>query len=184
MSLLLALLVSCSVHPDEPLLSGIVAAFSGGSPFAVTDVGVQDDQDAFVRGADPQSRAEAEAEIVRIRAAGGSLVLGLLPLRPDWLEYFGRPLEASFEPCTAIGVASAKISEFDHQCRQRGIRATAPRRACTLERYGASLGLPALRPVVMASLTRAPATDGAEAAAAQAGVFHSPGGIFFPARSR
>lgn len=154
----LALLLSCSLHLDDPLLLGVMEAFSTGNPYRVENVALLDEEDERLGlETPPQSAAEARAAVDRITAAGGEPVIGLLPLRPEWLAELDQPEAGLFDPCQQVRVASAKISEFDYQCRRRGAAAhTRARRACTLRRYGASLGLPALGRFVMLTLEQAP----------------------------
>ncbi len=162
-----ALLLACSVHTDDALLSSIAYVHGRGSPYAVIDVGSQgleQDDAGIVRTALSPAAARAAAE--RIVSIGGEPVLGLLPARPEWASEFSKELADLFDPCGSIEVASAKISEFDYSCRSRGSQRTLQRRACTLELYGRSLDLPGLRQAVVADL-RLPnpfPSDGSDAA--------------------
>lgn len=182
MEAMLALLVSCSLHLDDALVLGVIDAFSAGNPFTVRSALVLEDEDELLDlDMPPQSAGEARAIVDRIVAAGGAPVVGLVPLRPAWLEDLEKPASALFDSCQAIEVATAKLSEFDFQCRHRGatFRATA-RRACTLERYGASLGLPALGRFVLVSLAHMPPVPvEATPTSSSAPSLFRPGGIFF-----
>lgn len=150
-----SLLLACSVHADDRLLEAIVYVHGRGNPYAITHVGSaasrnQDEEPTLT----PSSAKAAREIVLETLAAGGEPVIGLLPARPGWAEEFAKTVGDLFDPCTNVAVASAKISEFDHGCRARGRAASSKaRRACTLARYGSSLGLPALRQVVMADLT-------------------------------
>jgi hypothetical protein len=147
-----ALLLSCSVHVDDALLTSIAYVQSAGAAPLVRDV----NPETFARGDDPPAREPSQdqrATIERILAIGGEPVFGVLPLRPEWASEFGKTLDALFDPCTAISVASAKLSEADYACRRRGAPSSPPRRACALDAYGAALNLPALRRAVLADLT-------------------------------
>jgi hypothetical protein len=184
---LAALLLACSLHPDDALLEAIISAYSDGNAYAVinVDFSVLDSQDEPLSMMDaPRSREAARAEMARIVAAGGEPVLGLLPVRPAWGEEFGKSTDELFQPCPNIAVASAKLSEFDYQCRAHAPRQTgAARRACTLERYGSSLGLAGLRSVIIPRLTRGTATSAAMRTSPDASVLlpRSDAGIFFSA---
>jgi hypothetical protein len=183
-----ALLLACSLHFDDPLLVAVAEAFSAGSPFVVVNVAPSLSQDDHAVEATTIDRAAADRELARVLRLGGEPVVGILPLRLEWLTDFGKTQSSAFDPCVAIEVASAKLSEFDYLCRARGARAEAPaRRACTLERYGASLALPGLRPWVLASLTAAAPTTLPQthepAATAEPSLLHQPGGIFYPSES-
>jgi hypothetical protein len=144
-----ALLLACSVHPDEALLSAIAHVHGRGNPYAVIDVsGVMVDQDEHGLATASSPKA-ARAAVERIIGKGGEPVLGLLPVRPEWAIDFGKTLD----PCTDIAVGSAKLSELDSACRTRGREQAAERRSCTLDLYGRSLGLPALQRAVLADLS-------------------------------
>ena len=89
-----------------------------------------------------------------------------------------------FDPCAALQVASAKVSEFDYACRHRGPELSATRRACALELYGASVALPALGRAVLADLTLAPSAIGRLVPSVEAvGLAERPSsaGLFFQA---
>jgi hypothetical protein len=183
MDALLSLLVSCSLHLDDALVLGVIDAFSAGNPYTVRNsLVLEDEAELLDLEMPPQSAAEARAAVDHIVAAGGDPVVGLLPLRPAWLEELAKPAGALFDSCQGVEVATAKLSEFDFHCRHRGAnsRVTA-RRACTLERYGASLGLPALGRFVLVSLAHTPAApvESTPSSSSAASLFR-PGGIFFP----
>jgi hypothetical protein len=147
-----ALLLACSVHPDDALLSSIAYVHGRGAPYAVIDVSLQpaeQDDDGLVRT--PSSSA-ARALVDRILSTGGEPVLGLLPARPEWATEFGKAVDDLLDPCGAVEVASAKLSAFDYVCRTRGSQ-RGQRRGCTLELYGRSLGLPGLRQAVLADVS-------------------------------
>ncbi len=150
---LTALVVACSLHVDDALLTSVAYAHSRGNPYVVTnvklDVLVDQDEPALA----PTSLPAARALMTRVLQAGGDPIIGLLPVRPAWAGEFGKTTIDLFDPCTNIAIASAKVSEFDHRCRRKAARSSAPsRRACTLDHYGASVGFPALRVVVLAAL--------------------------------
>jgi hypothetical protein len=143
------------VHTDDALLLSIAYVHSRGSPYAVIDVGLNavDRGDTLEVDGAASSPVSARAAVARIVAIGGEPVLGLLPVRPEWASEFGKTLDHLLEPCGAIAIASAKLSEFDHACRDRGGQRDVRRRGCTLDLYGRHLGLPALRQAVLADLT-------------------------------
>lgn len=150
---LTALLVACSLHVDDALLTSVAYAHSRGNPYVVTNVklDVLDHQDELASA--PTSLPVARASMMRVLEGGGEPIIGLLPVRPAWAGEFGKTTNELFDPCTNVAIASAKVSEFDHRCRRKATRSSASsRRACTLEHYGASVGFPALRVVVLAAL--------------------------------
>jgi len=162
MESILAALLACSVHLDDALLLGVAEAFSERNPFTVTNVAVDrlDPRDDRLRSeCVPRSAAAAAELVAELVARGGSPVVGLLPVRPEWAAELSQPSDAVFDACANIEIASAKLSAFDYACRAVGSTPSAPaRRQCTLARFGASLGLPALPRAVLLGLPRVTAT--------------------------
>ncbi|HKO91396.1 MAG TPA: hypothetical protein VJU61_09600 [Polyangiaceae bacterium] len=181
-----ALLLACSVHADDALLLSIAYVYGRGNPYAVVDASfnaVDRDDAVGVDDSAASSPSAARAALARILAIGGDPVLGLLPVRPEWASEFGKTLDDIFEPCGNISIASAKLSEFDHACRNRGSPQGVQRRGCTLDLYGRHLGLPALRRAVLADLTLTNPFpgDSAAASALPSGVAAPAGAdLFFP----
>lgn len=162
---LASLLLACSVHADDALLAAVVQAH-GANAYTVRNVhlGVLTSQDEPLETS-PLSLGAAQAEVARILAAGGIPVVGLLPVRLEWAAEFDKTPAQLFDACANVAVSSAQISAFDYECRGKGPRSSSPaRRACTLSRYGASVGLPGLPHVVLSSLSDAAPTDGIDLA--------------------
>ena len=154
---LATLLLGCSLHLDDRLMQSTIFAFSRGNPLMVLNVAPAALSDTDEEGEPPRSLEAAQSAVDHWIAIGGDPVIGLLPVRLEWAAAFGKGRAELFEPCTNVAIASAKLSEYDHLCRFQGARPlAAARRRCTLERYGASLGLPALRVVVLADLLSPP----------------------------
>jgi hypothetical protein len=153
---LASVLLACSLHQDDSLLLAVAYAHSQGNPYAVTNVNLsvldsQDEPQSLLNP--PLSLEAARVETGRIIVAGGDPIVGLLPARLAWAHELGKQSDDLFEPCANVAVVSAKISEFDYQCRHRHRSANArPRRTCTLQRYADSLGLGGLDEVVLALL--------------------------------
>lgn len=185
---LVSLLFACSLHLDDSLLLAVVDAFSQGNPYAVQNVALDVPGDSLGIDVAPRSRVEAEATVARIAAAGGEPVVGLLPLRPTWLGDLQKTPEVLFDPCQAVEVATAKISEFDYACRRLGPSShDRRRRACTLDRYGAAVGLPALSRFVLTALEHSSDSPDMPAESSddlpegpEASSLLRPGGIFTP----
>jgi hypothetical protein len=180
-----ALLLACSVHADDALLLSTAYVYGRGSPYVVVDVSLdaRDGEDALGVQSIPSSPAAARAAVERILASGGDPVLGLLPARPAWATEFGKTADDLLDPCSAIAIASAKLSEFDYTCRSRGSQRGVQRRGCTLDLYAHQLGLPALRRAVLADLTLTNPfpTDSGEASDSPPALMAAPGTeLFFP----
>lgn len=181
-----AILLACSVHADDQLLASIAYVQGQGSPtpYAVMDVSPKhlELEDALGLDQTPVSATGAQAAVKRILDSGGEPVVGLLPVRVEWASEFGLTWSALLDGCANVQVASAKLSEIDHGCRAKGRRIDAPaRRNCTLQGYGASLGLPALRRAVLADLTLpAPSFTDVAPGAAAAMTLRTTDELFFP----
>src|SRR5881394_3923497 len=127
-----ALLLACSMHADDRLLESIVFFHSRGNLYAVTDVAFATlDGELRAPWPSPSSLPEARATVARILASGGEPVVGVLPVRLEWATEFGKSSDELFDGCTNVALASAKLSEFDYQCRSLGPNIEArSRRAC------------------------------------------------------
>lgn len=182
-----SILLACSLHVDDPLVASIAHAYSRGNPHAVMNVRltVLDGQDEPLSVLSPPTSAPAaRAEIQRIIVAGGAPLVGLLPVRPEWAIEFGKKPDDLFDPCTNVAVASAKLSELEHDC-QRTPRHPSARdlRVCILARYGALAGLPALSRMVLADVESREAELKTDALVdARAPAFVAGSDLFFPIR--
>jgi hypothetical protein len=163
---ILAALLACSVHLDDALLLGVAEAFSERNPLTITNVAVDrldPRDDRLLAERMPRSSAAATELVAELVARGGSPVVGLLPVRPEWAAELAKPSDAVFDVCANIEIASAKLSAFDYACRALGSApSAAARRQCTLARFGASLGLPALPRAVLLDLPRVAAALAAD----------------------
>lgn len=149
-----ALLLACSLHPDDAPLLSMAYVYAGGNPYVVLDGSFTlDGAGTLEHTAPPHSPAAARLVVDRILSVGGEPVLGLLPVRPQWADEFGKTLDDLFDPCSAIAVASAKMSEFDDACRHRGPPRHLRRRGCVLDLYARGVGLVALGRAVLADMT-------------------------------
>jgi hypothetical protein len=139
---LLAVVLACSLYPDDALVQAIAQSNSRGNPFAVSDASLE--APPLDGLAAPSSLVEATARVRDIAAHGGRPVVGLMQLPLPWVEAFGRRLEEAFEPCMNIALGSAMMDEFDRECSEAKTPKGPPtrRRSCMAHRYAEALGMP------------------------------------------
>lgn len=156
-----ALLLACSLHSDQPLVSAVATAFSAGNPnmtrnvsFQTQALNSQDERLTRYRAASPQAVRRA---VKRILARHGTPVIGLLPTPLAWATLYDRDPTQLLDPCVNIRVATAQLSLYEHQCSEAFPKAKLEhRRACTLDLYSEAVRLPGLRFVVLSALTARP----------------------------
>jgi hypothetical protein len=136
---LLTTILACSLYPhDDALVRAITEGPGAGNPYLVEG-----------DSPDPEPPTTREQAILRARGLidrGVRPLLGLMVLPPSWLAAFGQPTESAFDPCVNIAIGSAKMSEFDADCRKGApplepqALAQVNRRACVLRKYEAETG--------------------------------------------
>jgi hypothetical protein len=137
----LSAILACSLHMDDRLVQALVQAQTGGEQFFVGNLTrVTSFESATTLDA-------ARTALQKVQAAGARPALGLLAVPADWAEAFGKPTESLWDSCTNIQVGTAKLSEFDYECRtgkrRKAAIDSAANRACIVSRYAADLHLPA-----------------------------------------
>jgi hypothetical protein len=114
----LALILACSLHPDDALVRTLVDVQSGGNVYFVGDLATLKTQDSLTSAADALRAADD------IAGHGGRAAVGLLGIPLDWAARFGRSPRDLFDGCTNIAVGTAMLSSFEAECAPR-----APARA-------------------------------------------------------
>lgn len=128
MDVLLALILSCSVHPDDHLVEALAAKLSLDNQYFVGDLSNLNTYD------NAHSVTDAKKIVDAILAKGGRPAVGYLSVPVTWASHFGRTVDQLFDGCTNIGVATAMLSEFDRSCtigprhRPHAKRHSRPRR--------------------------------------------------------
>jgi hypothetical protein len=150
MDILLALILSCSLHFDDHLVEALVMKLSISNQYFVGDLSTLDTYD------DAHSVAEARKVVDAIIARGGRPAVGYLAVPIAWAARFGRTTDDLFDGCVNIGIATAMLSEYDDACsvrpdhrhhskRQRGRRshpiASHALRYCILRRLEIDLDI-------------------------------------------
>jgi hypothetical protein len=144
---LLAIVFACSLHSDDQLVRAIVQVQSEGNAYFVGDITATTSDDS------PRSAEDANRLLAALERKGHRPALGLMGLSPEWAAGYGRQPGELWDACLNIRLGSAKISEFDYECRRRqpsGRRrprrvpavTSTPNRACIARKYALELGLP------------------------------------------
>jgi hypothetical protein len=165
---LLALILSCSVHTDDHLVEALAAKLSLDNQYFVGDLSNLNTYD------NAHSVAEARKVVDVILAKGGRPAVGYLAVPVTWAAHFGRNVDDLFDSCINIGVATAMLSEFDHACaigsdhRSRAKRhshrrpnrqaTSTPVRYCILRRLETELAITGVVEHVLPEATRLDAT--------------------------
>jgi hypothetical protein len=159
----LAAILMCSLHDDEPIVRAIVDNAQA-NPFAV----LTPDRDASTPSPPASTYEAAVAQLRDATAHGLRPLLGLMQVPPEWAELFGRAPEDLFDPCVNVSIGTAMLSAFDYECRRAKTRApptalSPPRRTCVARRYALAVRMPDLEAVVALEL-RSHAVDPVEPA--------------------
>ncbi|HEY0709221.1 MAG TPA: hypothetical protein VGG33_20595 [Polyangia bacterium] len=106
----LALIVACSVYPDQAVVRAMVELSSRGNPNFVGDVAT------FTTYDDLASRRQADRLVTALESRGGRPVLGLMGLPPLWAQRYARPRRDLFDPCVNLWIGTAVLSGHHDAC--------------------------------------------------------------------
>ena len=182
---ILAIILACSLHPDDQLVRALIDVQSGGNVYFVGDLATLQTKDSL------GSVEEALRVADDIRQHGGRPAVGLLGVPLDWASRYGRSPADFFDACTNIAIGTAGLSEYAAGCagsarrflphragarrpRRAVILDFAPGRTCVLSRLAADLGLKAEPAAVLKAIAaRRPmhASDPPDLAAQRSGMF-------------
>jgi hypothetical protein len=149
MDVVLALILSCSVHYDDHLVEALAMKLSIANQYFVGDLATLNTYDTA------HSVAEAQRFVDSIAAKGGRPAVGYMSVPVAWAPRFGRTTDELFDGCTNVGIATAMLSEYEHACtmlrargprsprrsRRRGRAALAAIRYCILRHLEADLAI-------------------------------------------
>ena len=138
----LTAILACSLHPDESLVRAVVHVQSAGHTFFVGDLTALESDDSA------RNAAGAEQLLDRVRQRGHRAAVGLMGVPVEWAEIYARGTKELWDSCANISVGTARLSEFDYECRKgakkaRRAASSTMSRTCVLRRYAKELGLPA-----------------------------------------
>ena len=122
MDILLALILSCSVHLDDHLVEALAMTLSMSNRYFVGDLSTLDTYD------NARSVAEAHEIVDAILARGGRPAVGYLAVPIAWAVRFGRATDDLFYGCVNIGIATSMLSEYNDACSVRPDHRPRPKR--------------------------------------------------------
>lgn len=175
---ILAIVLACSLHPDDALVRTVIDVQSSGNVYFVGDLKTLKSKD-WLKSADAALQYAEE-----LRGQGGRPAVGLLGIPLEWASRYGRAPIELFDACTNVAVATAVFSEYSDRCARvsgsyRGhrpplraprVRQIVAQRYCVLSLFAHDLGLRAAPSEVLRRLvdeglapTRAPEASPAAA---------------------
>lgn len=110
---ILTLVLACSLHLDDALVTALIHQVSDDNPLLVGDLVTLDTHDHLT------SIAEAKAAVADILKRGGRPAVGLMGIPISWAARFGHSPDDLFDACTNIAIGSAVLSEYAHGCESR-----------------------------------------------------------------
>lgn len=149
---ILAVILACSLHPDDSLVRVLIDVQSGGNVYFVGDL-------ATLKSKDTLGSAEAALRFAEdLREHGGRPAVGLLGIPLEWASRYGRAPRELFDACTNVAVATAALAEYRDRCmgvspprsRRGGLRrqrhspstlVSRQVRYCILSRFSQDLGV-------------------------------------------
>jgi len=176
---LLTVISACSVARDFTLVVAMATTFSQGNAFAVKDnvelenpplydpvydpdMGSENDESM------PRSRDAALAKVKRLRAAGRTPLVGILPVPLSWVEAFRRRPAELLDACINISVGSAMVAQFEYECGRKGGR------RCVLESYARAAGFERFAERVLEEIEGNHYPDGADVVVESDVVYSNP----------
>jgi hypothetical protein len=145
----LALILTCSVYPDDHLIRAMVDLASQENPHFVGDLVT------LVTFDRTNSLPEAQRVVTELERRGGKPVIGLLGVPVSWASRYQKTPADLFDACTNLMVGSSVLQSHYEACSsshsasllsppaQRRSRMAPPEaiRSCALRRFGADLGI-------------------------------------------
>lgn len=149
---ILAIILACSLHPDDELVRTLVDVESSGNVYFVGDLATLKTNDSL------KSAEEALRFAEDLLRHGGKPAVGLLGVPLEWAGRYGRTKIELFDACTNVAVATATFADYQRRCdagrarpghrssptsRRRSRAATTANsvRYCIVSRYARDLGL-------------------------------------------
>jgi hypothetical protein len=157
----LAIILACSLHPDDQLVRTLVDVQSNGNRFFVGDLRTLKTNDSLRSAADALRFAED------LRRQGGNPAVGLLGVPLEWSERFGRAPMELFDACTNVSIATAAFSDYYRRCsvgvavrrsltrahhRPARERALVRARFCIVDSFARDLGVRTAAPFILREL--------------------------------
>ena len=152
---ILTAILACSLYADDGLVRAIVQSTSLSNPYAVLDVAQEESIDDPPPPL-PRTVEDALTRLNEIRERGGTPLVGLMQVPPEWAVLFGREPRDLLDPCINLSIGTARLSEFDRECaaevkpRLGRLKSRLPpkpkpsaiqNRPCIVRRYAEAIGM-------------------------------------------
>ena len=191
----LAIILACSLYPDDALVQELVAFQSQGNPYFVGDASTLQSRDGLTSVEDAVRVADD------MRDHGGRPAVGLLGIPLDWAARYGRAAAEFFDACTNIAIGTAALAEYQDLCSNQSLRPSKsrsnsthqrthrrlespPLRSCILSHFAADLGVTGKPAAILSAIASERAkgapSDVKEAPPARAGIFGEGPGSAVP----
>src|SRR5438105_2595817 len=109
----LTAILACSLHLDDQLVRAIVEIQSEGHEFFVGDLTELASDDST------RTLEAARAAVARLRVKGHRPAFGLMGVPPEWARAYDHDPERLWDACVNVSIGTAKLSEFDYECRHQ-----------------------------------------------------------------
>jgi hypothetical protein len=159
----LAIILACSLHPDDALVRALARIQSNENIYFVGDLATLKTRDGLTSAADALRVAQ------ELERQGGRPAVGLLGVPLGWAARYGRAPIELFDACTNVALATSAFAEYAQRCgppsrsthgarakrsrRARELRAAQAARACILSRFATDLGLVSTPAAILRSLS-------------------------------
>ena len=157
----LAIILACSLHPDDQLVRTLIDVQSSGNRFFVGDLSTLKTNDSLRSAQDALRFAED------VGRQGGRPAVGLLGVPLEWAARFGRAPVDLFDACTNVSIATAVFDGYYQRCSmtsgsrstrgaarhgRRGRAALIRARYCIVTSFARDLGVRTAAPVILREL--------------------------------
>jgi hypothetical protein len=144
MDVLVALILSCSLHFDDHLVEALARKLSITNQYFVGDLSDLNTYDSA------KSVADARRIVDAIIAKGDRPAVGFMAVPVTWAARFGRTTDDLFDGCTNISIATAMLSDYERACTLKPDHRWPPKHPSRRRRQ--QLSSPALRYCILRRL--------------------------------
>ena len=136
----LAVILACSLYPDDNLVRVLVEVQSSGNVYFVGDL-------TTLKSKDTLGSADAALRFAEELRAHGGRPVGLLGIPLEWASRYGRAPRDLFDACINVAVATAAMAEYEDRCsgvppargKRRGLRGRLRSRPALMSRQVRSI---------------------------------------------
>jgi hypothetical protein len=129
----LALILACSVYPDDNLVRAMVDLASQGNPNFVGDLATLATFDQI------GTIGEAERVVIELDRQGNRPVVGLMGLPPAWARRYGRSRSELYDGCVNLWIGTAVLAGHYDACVTAHAAMFGPTKSLSLKQAQAQL---------------------------------------------